>query len=95
MSEPQKTELKPFHESIVDLIRNLKVDSPGDWPRLNQLAEIIKSTKIPKNHDEIIAAWQEQVQRLKVNWDFGVVISIGKQKDAAEEAARQKAAQQV
>jgi len=46
-------ELKPFHETIVDAIY-LAISSE----EMTCLARLIKSTKIPKNHDEILKAWQ-------------------------------------
>ncbi len=45
---------RPFHESIVDAIRH------ASGSELKCLATLIKSTKVPKGHDEIIEAWNER-----------------------------------
>lgn len=44
---------RPFHETIVDAIRRCSYPSTGEITRLLRL---IEETKIPKGHDEIIAA---------------------------------------
>jgi hypothetical protein len=50
---------KPFHEAIVDAIREM---TPANMPLL---ARLIKNTKIPHGHDQIIEAWEEQEAHLK------------------------------
>jgi hypothetical protein len=45
------TERKPFHESIVDQLQ-AEADDPGS-DTLRVLCEIIQSTVIPRNHDQI------------------------------------------
>ncbi|MFH1631935.1 MAG: helix-turn-helix domain-containing protein [bacterium] len=44
---------RPFHETIVDAIRSCPSPSTGEIFRLFRL---IRQTKIPKGHDEIVAA---------------------------------------
>lgn len=44
---------RPFHETIVEAIRRCPCPSSAEILRLFQL---IKETRIPKGHDEIIAA---------------------------------------
>lgn len=47
------TNLRPFHESIVEAIR--RCDPSPSKGEILRLFEMIKETKIPKGHDEIIA----------------------------------------
>jgi len=70
----EKQELKPFHESIVDAINYAFV---GD---LGCLSVLIKTTKIPKNHDAIIDAWAKRTKLISRNNDYGVTQSVLKQK---------------
>lgn len=67
-----ETEQRPFHETIVDAIRQ------ASSTQLECLATLIKATKVPKGHDEIIAAWKAMC------WgkDLGVPASLLKQKQA-------------
>lgn len=53
---------KPFHESIVEAIN----DAP-DVAALNTLGALILGTKIPKNHDAIIEAWEQRAEALRYN----------------------------
>jgi hypothetical protein len=46
--------LKPFHETIIQSIRRCN-PSPSS-PEIHHLLQLIKETKIPNGHDEIIAA---------------------------------------
>jgi hypothetical protein len=72
MPESPKTQLLPFHESIVKAIR-----TKGSEEDFLTLAMLIESTKIPKGHDEIIAAidecwgpleyWKKNIASLKAN----------------------------
>jgi hypothetical protein len=48
-------EKKPFHESIVDAINSATQSQMGC------LGALIRETKIPQNHDAIIAAWKARV----------------------------------
>ncbi len=51
-------EEKPFHESIVDSLVLFRFRS-YTWiePRLSAFGHLIVRTKIPANHDAILAAW--------------------------------------
>ncbi|MFA6588303.1 MAG: hypothetical protein WCT08_04485 [Patescibacteria group bacterium] len=72
---PGRRRLKPFHESIVDVIQNAL------WFELQGLSKLLLVTKIPKNHDAIIEAWTRRagVERYK-----HVVASLRQQKAIAE-----------
>jgi|SRR3989338_4594126 len=102
MSESTKTELKPFHESVVDLINDVgkeKLETTilssfiDPLHKLRMLGTMLVVTKIPKGHDDIIASWQAQCQRFGLNNDLGVVESVQAQKRVAEEAAHKKKAE--
>jgi hypothetical protein len=67
-------EKKPFHESIVDAIH---CAFGADLPCL---AALIKTTKVPKNHDEIIKAWKERLNYLGHAKEYGVSESVAGQK---------------
>jgi len=62
----------PFHKTIVNAI------SWASNSELECLAELIKVTKIPANHDEIIRAWKRRVPCL--SGDLGVTDYLLKQK---------------
>jgi hypothetical protein len=86
----ETSELRPFHETIVDII-GLAKSGEG----LQILEPLIKTTKIPANHDAIAQAWMKQLRKLngrfpveKDNW--GVVASLDQQKQAAAEDAGSK-----
>ncbi|MFA6273510.1 MAG: hypothetical protein WC673_03440 [Candidatus Paceibacterota bacterium] len=86
MQTTEKTTKRPFHETIIDAIHSA---SSND---LRCLATLIKATKIPKNHDEIIAAWKQQ--REDVGWDneeLGVSADLLEQKQEAAEKENAKA----
>ena len=89
MSENEKIVRRPFHETIVDLIRDLSFEMP-----VAALSWLIMETKIPKNHDAIIAAWKEKFPGVDVN-DGGigaaVLINLLVQKEEAEAEAKAKA----
>lgn len=82
------TARRPFHETIVDAIRHCSSPSTGEIIRLFRL---IEETKIPKGHDEIIAAidsyfnfpgankWSREIREMKE--------SILEQKKAAAQKA--------
>ncbi|MFH1112004.1 MAG: hypothetical protein V1712_02950 [Patescibacteria group bacterium] len=91
MEKEQKTKRRPFHETIIDAIRNassLKSNDP-----LMCLAKLIKETEIPKGHDEIIAAWNQRLPELWSGEDFGVPADLLEQKQEAAE--KEKAKEQV
>jgi hypothetical protein len=55
-------ETKPFHESIVSAIKKAKTPEA-----LDTLADLVKKTKIPKDHEEIRKAFASQAK--KMDWD--------------------------
>ena len=78
----QTTEVmkRPSHETIVEAIRR------ASSRELECLATLIKATKIPKGHDEIIATWNQRRQEMA--WgsvDLGVPVDLLKQKQEAVE----------
>ena len=75
--------LKPFHESVVDAINCAGVAD------LHVLAELIKRTKIPKNHDAIALEWADRRKKHRINIEYGVVCSVmAQKKDVEAEAAK-------
>lgn len=70
----QNVEKKPFHESIVDAIGYCPFSA------LVALARLIKSTKIPQNHDAIIEAWKRAMESINSDDDYGVPESVSGQK---------------
>jgi hypothetical protein len=83
----EQTVKRPFHETIVEAIDRAYVTD------LRCLAFLIKATKIPSNHDEIIAAWEKQLDRLLplIHGDFDVPADLLGQKQRAAEEERTKA----
>ena len=80
---------RPFHETIVDVIRSFT--SPvTDRVFITLLADLIKQTKIPKNHDAIIAEWNELMLRTNRKDTWAVGEDLLEQKREAEAEARQK-----
>ncbi len=52
-------DIKPFHESIIDVLDPLSKNSHFvTVPRLRLIADLLRTTKIPANHEAIIAAWE-------------------------------------
>lgn len=87
MPQPQdqhRPERKPFHESIVDAIKDRQVN-------LHMLAGLIHSTKIPANHDAITEAWA----RLTGGEFLGVLYEISEQKKEAQKEAEAKAQKEI
>jgi hypothetical protein len=72
----EKIELTPFHESIVSTINMAGIGE------MQGLAYLIRGTKIPKNHDAIVAAWQKRIREVGLNSDLEVVASVLEQKEA-------------
>lgn len=70
---------KPFHESIITAINNCSNVSV-----FYNLADHIKGTIIPKNHDAIISAWRKRMKLIGSLEDLGVIESILKQKIGTE-----------
>jgi hypothetical protein len=86
-----KTEKKvrrPFHETIVDQIREETTFSDD----LAWLGRLIMATKIPKNHDAIIVAWQTRCLELvdeEIDFFFiNVLNDLREQKKEAEAEAK-------
>jgi hypothetical protein len=70
---------RPFHETIVTMIRRSSRDV-----ELECLARLIKITKIPEGHDEIIMAWRERIKAMC--WcgeDLGIPANLLEQKRAS------------
>ena len=78
---------RPFHETIVEAVHKASDE------QMECLAEIIKTTKIPKGHDEIAAAWSQR--RSELNWgedkSLGVRVNLLEQKQEAVEKELEKA----
>jgi hypothetical protein len=88
------SERKPFHESIIDVLNNYKARPGDEYLLLNFLGKLLRATKIPKGHNDLIAAWQGFIRR---NWGYfddfwGVVDVLIEQRQEAEakKAAKQK-----
>lgn len=80
MSESaQKPVRRPFHETIVDALLHL-----SDEDQLDSMGLLILMTKIPKNHDAIITAWQGALKRFGGLDLLGVVDDLLLQKKEAE-----------
>ncbi|MEK7541185.1 MAG: hypothetical protein AAB529_03070 [Patescibacteria group bacterium] len=89
----EKKPRRPFHETIVDQIQG-ETSYAED---LDFLGQLIMVTKIPKNHDAIIAAWQERCDELAEEEDpfFAEVLAdLLQQKQEAEAEAKAKEAAQ-
>lgn len=75
MSDQEKN-LRPFHETIVDAIKG------ASSQELALIATLLKKTVIPKNHSQIIKAWNEQAKAMCCSDGFeGVVESLQRQKN--------------
>jgi len=78
-------EFRPFHETIIAAINRC----PGPANReIFRLFVLIKETRIPKGHDEIIAAWQKKEGRVGWNLERLVADLLEQKKEAEEKAAR-------
>ena len=73
---------RPFHETIVDAINE------ASTAQMVCLATLIRATKVPKGHDEIITAWNTRLAAM--SWDdkdFGVSANLLEQKvDSAKKS---------
>jgi hypothetical protein len=56
----EKVEHRPFHETIIDAVNTCE-----NIHELEGLASLVKATKIPKNHDEIISILQTAINYWK------------------------------
>ncbi len=85
-------EKKPFHESILDTIKNVR-----SVKELELVEGLLMATKIPKGHDEIIAALVEKDEEMKRMNFFSteVIISITEQKKHAQVASAERQAGQA
>lgn len=88
----EKPKRRPFHETIVDAINWAFTHS-----EMAGLADLIKATSIPKNHDEIIAAWEKRKSEMRSmqQEDFGVPADLFEQKQEAKEKEAKKQAAAV
>ena len=66
MQTTERAAKRPFHETIVEAIGS--VDS---FDELRVLAKLIRATKIPMGHDEIIAAWNQHLEGY--HFDIGTI----------------------
>lgn len=90
----EKKPRRPFHETIVDQLRE---DGLFFSDILIPIGRLLMATKIPKNHDAIIAAWQERCEELIDEEDpfFPIVLAdLRQQKEEAEAEAKAKEAAQ-
>lgn len=71
------SKFRPFHETIVDVISRASLD------QLEILGDVIKTTKIPKGHAEIIAAWEKRKNITYSMLDLGVTSSLREQMEIA------------
>lgn len=79
--EAATDEKRPFHESIIGTIKNVNVLS-----ELALVETLLVATKIPKGHDEIIAALTEKAMDVRADGpDDAVLASILEQKRIAAE----------
>lgn len=75
----EKVVRRPFHETIIDVIRS------AYYSEMECLSVLIKRTKIPKGHDEIIAAWNQRAREVgSIDNAFGVSTDLLEQKEEAE-----------
>lgn len=82
MTDDNDSTLKPFHESIVDALND--ADSAADVSILGQ--KMIMKTKIPKNHDAIVEAWEKACMRVGINDDHSLVANSVREQQRDEEA---------
>lgn len=61
---------KPFHESIIFVI------AAANEMQLIFLADLIKETKIPKDHIKIADVWRKKIKEFGMEDDLGVPASI-------------------
>ena len=71
---------RPFHETIVEAIGRASL-----YDEQYLLGWLIRQTKIPKGHDEIIEAWKKKRMGLGLSpgFDFAVVDDLLEQKKEA------------
>lgn len=79
MTGQEAKQRRPFHEVIVDAIR--EASEPEE---VALLAKLIKETRIPRGHDEIISVWNRCKNNWRLGFGHGVVESLLEQKQEAE-----------
>lgn len=87
------SERKPFHESIVDALDASIERGMAPGYEIQTLARLITSTKIPKNHDAIIVAWQNLTKNIIDNYGFYALV-VADLMEQKQEAEAKKAAKQ-
>lgn len=81
--QTEPNELRPFHETIVDAL--LRAETVAE---LNCLGLLIKTTKIPKDHDKIVAAWCKAAGNCSAFGNhLGVPANLLKQKETTTRSA--------
>ena len=90
MVEQEAKQRRPFHESVVDAIRR------ASYTDLICLGMLLKETKIPNGHDEIISEWDLREGDLNVFVPLlGVTTSLLEQKREAEEKEKAKEQKEI
>lgn len=78
---------RPFHESVVDAI------GCAGGPELALIGAFIRTTKIPKDHDEIALAWERRRKELgwsdEANDAIGVLADLLAQKQEVAEKEKE------
>lgn len=81
----EEKKYRPFHESVIEIIQI------ASYEELTCIGMILRSTKIPKNHDAIIEAWQKRRNKVRTtplsDVGLGVVENLLEQKRIAESEA--------
>ena len=87
--EQEVKQRRPFHETIIEAIRHASSNE------MVCLAELIKATKIPKGHEEIIVAWMQRLQEIGYpNFNLDVTADLLEQKQEAEKKEEEKKAKE-
>lgn len=85
-TEQEVKQRRPFHEMVVDAI-----NSTMSGEQLITLKILIQETSIPKNHDQIMAAWERACRTLdRVSYIDRVKTSLLEQKQEAEKKEEEK-----
>lgn len=74
---------QPLHNVLALII--IKANS---FAQLDLIGELIKAVEIPKNHQVIMMAWENQLKKVGVVDDYGVMVTLREQKREAEEEKR-------
>jgi hypothetical protein len=84
---------KPFHESVVMWIRNISAYDNEAHVTFFTLLHLIGSTKVPKNHDEIIDAIVTKSDELGVSDESdvkSVIEDLYKEKELVKDKPKKK-----